>query len=84
MYIYRMILIVALVVITLKTSSIGWIPKYYSKSKHLFALIIGKGYISNAHTNNSIHMNTIVGMIAFVDTVLPMRISMNTSIGEKN
>ena len=38
-----------------------------------------------AHTNNSIHMNTIVRMIAFMNTIVRMRKSMNTilPLGEK-
>ena len=31
-----------------------------------------------AHTNNSIHMNTIVRMITFMNTIVRMRKSMNT------
>ncbi len=31
-----------------------------------------------AHTNNSIHINTIVRMIAFMNTIVRMRKSMNT------
>ncbi len=33
-----------------------------------------------AHTNNSIHMNTIVRMLAFMNTIVRMRKSMNTIV----
>ncbi len=33
---------------------------------------------SMAHTNNSIHMNTIIRMITFMNTIVRMRKSMNT------